>query len=70
MFEKLKNWFSAHLLDDWKQCYKWYTMHAAAIGIALTCVDEKFGETMPRWLYGVVFFLIMVARVKSQGDKS
>ena len=70
MFEKLKNWFNAHLLDDWKQCYKWFSVHAATIGVVVASVNEYYGNVMPQWVYSLLFAVVLMSRIVKQGESS
>jgi FtsH-binding integral membrane protein len=70
MFEKLKNWFNAHLLDDWKQCYKWFSVHAATIGVVVAAVNEYYGSSMPQWAYSLLFAVVLMSRIVKQGSSS
>jgi hypothetical protein len=70
MLEKLKSWFTAHLLDDWKQCYKWFSVHAATIGVVVAAVNEYYGSSMPQWAYSLLFAGVLVSRIIKQGESS
>lgn len=70
MSEKLKTWFNAHLLDDWKQCYKWFSVHAATIGVVVAAVNEYYGNVMPQCAYSLLFAVVLMSRIVKQGSSS
>ena len=70
MLSQIKNWFNAHLLDDWKQCYKWFSVHAATIGVVVAAINEYYGNAMPQWVYSILFIVVLLSRIVKQESSS
>lgn len=70
MLLQIKNWFNAHLLDDWKQCYKWFSVHAATIGVVVAVINEYYGNYMPQWVYSILFIIVLLSRIVKQESSS
>lgn len=63
------------LVDDWKQAYKWFSVQAPAVGIALVTtwasIPDDLKMHVPGWLtkavlYGV-FGFGLIGRLVNQG---
>ena len=69
MSEKLKallNKIEQKLVADYRQCYKWASVHIALIILLLELIQEKAGDFIPHWAIGILSILIIVARVYNQ----
>lgn len=65
------------LVDDWKSCWKWLSIQASAIGVAISSTyavlyDQLKDNFPPKYmlaLTGLVFLLGIAGRVISQEKK-
>lgn len=66
------------LIDDWRGCWKFLSVHAGVLGVAISTtyaslysqLKENFPPTYMAILTGVVFALGIVGRLISQSPES
>ena len=66
LMEKLKS----HLVDDWRDAYKWARNYAITIIAVLAVIQQYCAEYIPSWLMMVVAVTGIALRLWKQGDSA